>query len=278
MPMPTPCVPKKPFTSFKSLSFDIYGTLIDWESSKILQCKPLYNAAPADSPFKHADTDPVARMAFIQRFFHHERFLRTAQPAIKYDQILKKAYLGMAKDCGVDTNDAEVQDQATKFGLAVGDYEAFPDTVDAMQRLGKFYKMVPLSNIDRANFSRTLAGPLKDVDFWRTYVAEDIGSYKPDLRNFNYLLKYLDADDKSEGGLGISKEENLMVAQSLYADHAPCKQIGMSSVWIDRKGAGTGLGPDAKKMHEDGMVGYGWRFASLGEFADAVEEEWAEKS
>lgn len=108
-------------------------------------------------------------------------------------------------------------------------------------------------------------------------MAEDIGSYKPDLKNFEYLLKHLDEDDKSEGGSGISKEQNLMVAQGLYHDHRPSKQIGMASVWIAREGSGMSLGEGLKDLHDNEEVGYGWRFKTLGEFADAVEKEWAEK-
>lgn len=278
IPMPKPTVPRKSFTSFKSLSFDIYGTLVDWESSIIQQCKPLYDAAPADSPYKHADTNTTARLALAGRFNHHEAAWQTAHPSMKYDQVLKNTYLGLAEDCGINPSSPEIESQATKFGLSVGDWLPFPDTVEAMQRLAKYYKLVPLSNVDNANFARTQKGPLAGVDFWRVYVAEDIGSYKPDLKNFEYLLEHLDADDKSEGGSGIAKEQNLMVAQGLYHDHRPCKQIGMSSVWINRKGAGMSMGSGLKDLHDNEEVGYGWRFPTLGEFADAVEKDWAEKS
>jgi FMN phosphatase YigB (HAD superfamily) len=130
-----------------------------------------------------------------------------------------------------------------------------------------------LSNIDNESFARTNAGPLGGIKFWRVYTAQDIGSYKPDLRNFEYLLKNIDEDDKSEGGQGISKEEDLHVAQSIFHDHVPVKKIGLSSVWINRKNIGTGSGPYFKQMHDTGEVGYGWRFSTLGEFTDEVERQ-----
>lgn len=277
LPMPKPSVPNKSFTSFKSMSFDIYGTLVDWETSIIRQCQPLVDAAPADSPYKNASTDSSARIALAGRFDHHENTIQAADPGMRYDKVLKEVYLRLAKDLGSDPASSEIQSQAAEFGASVGDWLPFPDTVDAMKRLGKYYKLVPLSNVDRASFARTNAGPLAGVDFWKVYVAEDIGSYKPDLRNFEYLLKHLDEDDKSEGGSGISKEQNLMVAQGLYHDHWPCKQIGMASVWINREGSGMSMGSGVKDLHDDEMVGYGWRYNTLGELADAVEKEWAGK-
>lgn len=277
LPMPTPTLPNKPFTAFKSLSFDIYGTLIDWETSIIAQCQPLLNALPSDSPYKNASTDAAARQELAARFNHHEAETQSAHPAMLYDELLKETYLLLAKDLGLDANDAAISAQATGFGRSVGEWSAFPDTVDAMKRLARYYKLVPLSNVDRASFERTAAGPLNGVHFWRTYLAQDIGSYKPDLRNFEYLLRHLDGDDRAEGGSGIRREEDLMVAQSLFHDHVPCKRVGLASVWIARRGAGMGMGEGARELHERGEVGYGWRFATLGAFADAVESEWREQ-
>lgn len=272
--MPTPTVPNKSLTTFKSLSFDIYGTLIDWETSIINQCQPLVDALPADSPYKNPASDSSARQKLAARFNFYEAETQSNKPATVYGEILKETYLLLAKDLGIDASDPKIIEQSTKFGNSVGEWEAFPDTVDAMKRLSKYYKLAPLSNVDRASFSRTASGPLKGVPFWRTYLAEDIGSYKPDLKNFEYLLKHLDADDKSEGGSGISKEEDLMVAQSLFHDHVPSKRMGLASVWIARGGAGMGMGQGAKDLHEQGEVGYGWRYPTLGAFADDVEREW----
>lgn len=275
--MPTPTVPNKSLTSFKSLSFDIYGTLIDWESSIIQQLQPLLKDLPSDSPYANASSDPKARLALAARFNDHEAAMQTDHPSMKYDELLRETYLLLAKDFGIFTESQDVHEQAVAFGASVGNWLPFPDTVDAMKRLGKYYKLVPLSNVDRTSFSRTCEGPLKGVPFWKVYVAEDIGSYKPDLRNFEYLLQHLDEDDKAEGGSGISKEQDLMVAQSLFHDHRPCKQMSIASVWIARKAAGMGAGDGVEDLHKRGEVGYGWRFATLGEFADEVERQWKEE-
>ena len=101
-----------------------------------------------------------------------------------------------------------------------------------MKRLSKYYKLVPLSNVDKASFAKTCKGPLNGVPFWRVYVAEEIGSYKPDLRNFEYLVEHAKSDSQSEGEEGVEKEEICMVAQSLFHDHRPAKKMGLSSAWV----------------------------------------------
>ncbi|KAK4943988.1 hypothetical protein LTR10_016508 [Elasticomyces elasticus] len=266
LPMPTPTVTVKALTSFKSLSFDIYETLIQWEKSIVEHLQPLVT-------YHTASTDRHVRDDLAELFAKHERNLQAESPSMKYNEILAKAYLCVASDIGAPNHDAAIEHQAQAFGDSVGDWPAFPDTVDAMNRLSKYYKLIALSNVDRDSFSRTNAGSLKDLNFWRVFTAQDIGSYKPDLRNFEYLFKHLDEDDKEEGGSGITKDENLHVAQSLFHDHKPAKKLGISSVWINRKGAGTGK-IDFKDAHDKGEAGYGWRFHTLGEFADEVDRQW----
>lgn len=267
LPMPTPTVPKKPLLSFKLLSFDIYGTLIDWETSIVAALQPLLSRLPAS----HRLVDSHAAVAAL--YNDHEHALQTEQPTLRYDLLLKEIYLRIAKELDAQPSSATdgggaLEREATAFGNSVGTWMPFPDTVDACVRLARHFKLVPLSNCDRGSFEKTLAGPLRDVPFWRYYLAEDIGSYKPDLRNFEYLLAHV----KDEGG--VESGEVLHTAQSLMHDHVPAKTMGISSAWIARKGAGMGGAVDG--MHEREEVGYGWRWASLGEMADAVDKEAAE--
>ncbi len=268
--MPPPTVPKRPLSSYKLISYDIYGTLIDWETSIVHSLQVLISQIPSSSSLakQYADsTKPGSpgRIALAGAFNDVEHELQTKNPSQKYDELLHDAYLRLASDFGVKAT----EDNATAFGNSVGSFEAFPDTVDACQRLVKAgFKLVPLSNVDKESFSRTLSGPLKDVDFFRVYTAQDIGSYKPDLRNFEYLIKHA----KEDGG--VEKDEILHVAQSIFHDHVPARKIGLASVWINRKGAGMGgLDGALKKVHEQAEVGYGWRFTTLGELADEVERE-----
>lgn len=267
LPFPVPTVPKKPLLSFKILTFDIYGTLIDWESSIVSSMDVLLSHLDSSHPLKTATKTTLA-----SKFNEIEGRLQREQPRLKYSKLLSQGYeifaretLGLGEQ---ELRNDELQRLAEDFSNSIERWQAFPDTVDAMKRLKKYFRLAPLSNIDNESFARTLAGPLKGVDFDAIYTAEDIGSYKPDLRNFEYLFQHV----KQE--FGIEKDEDLQVAQSLFHDHAPAKVMGMSSVWICRLGAG--MGGDAERLHLEGKVGYGWRFATLGELADEVDEEAGE--
>ncbi|KAJ4504137.1 hypothetical protein HRR75_007760 [Exophiala dermatitidis] len=265
LPMPEPTVPRRPFPTFKLLSFDIYGTLIDWEHGILERLKPLISRidgatnAPANAQqyLEDSRTNPSGRpVKLAAKFNEIEAQLQAENPGAKYSEILRKAYLRLAQDLGVSDSDAtsSLDDEARAFGASIGEWPAFPDTVDAMRRLRKYYDfLVPLSNVDRDSFAGTRTGPLQNkVDFFRVYTAQDIGSYKPNPRNFEYLIDHVKLD------AGVDKHDILHVAQSLFHDHVPAKRAGLSSVWINRAGAGMGSGKGIKALHEAGEVGYGW--------------------
>lgn len=260
--MPEPTVARKPLKSFKVLTFDIYGTLIDWESSIVNTLKPLIDRLPAS----HSLRDPH-KLGGVFNDVEHE--IQEKKPTLRYDKLLSEGYVRIAKEhMGLsDVGDDVLKKEGDEFSASIGKWTAFPDTVDAMKRLKKHFRLVPLSNVDRASFAKTCSGPLNGVDFDAIYVAEDIGSYKPDLKNFHYLIEHLDKD------FGIKKDEILHTAQSLYHDHRPAKKMGMSSAWIARKEGKASMGGEAKSIVESGEVGFGWKFSSLGEMADAVEKE-----
>ena len=271
--MPQPTVPKKPLSHYKLISYDIYGTLVDWETSIMKSLTPLASQIPSSSPFAKEYTDTTTtgskgRIALAAKFNDVEHALQAQNPTQRYDELLYDSYLGLASSFGIDITE-ETKKAAKDLSQSLGTMAPFPDTVDACQRLVRAgFKLVPLSNVDRASFSRTCDGPLKGVDFFAIYTAQDIGSYKPDLRNFEYLIKHARED------AGVEKGEILHVAQSVFHDHVPAKKMGLASVWINRKGAGMGGKDDVlKELHERGEVGYGWRFATLGELADEVERE-----
>lgn len=268
--MPTPTVPPKPLTSFKSLSFDIYGTLIDWEDKVTEDLEQLVNKGSAHGI---STEDTASRAAKLRAMlFDHATIIQAKSPTIRYARLMTEAYLEIATRVGIAITD-EIKTDADAFGEVIGDWPAFKDTADAMARLGKHYKLIALSNVDNASVKRTISGPLQGLEFWRVYTAEDIGSYKPSLRNFEYLLKHIDEADRSEGGSGISHDKNLHVAQSLFHDQRPAKEMGLSSVWINRDKLDAG-DPFAKEVHDDASVGYGWRYETLSEFADEVEKQF----
>lgn len=268
--LPEPTVPRKPFSSFKVISYDIYGTLIDWETGLIKGLQPLVSRIAQDSPaaiYRWDSTSGSSRLALAAKYNEIEAALQAEQPSLLYNSLLEQAYLRLASQFSIPVDDA-IRSEATTFGSSIGSWPAFPDTVSACHRLiSAGYKLIPVSNVDRESFSHTQAGPLAGVDFFKVYTAQDIGSYKPDLRNFDYLLSHAKTD------AGVDKDEILHVAQSLFHDHVPAKKVGLSSVWIDRKGAGMGNADGVKGVHSRGEVGYGWKFATLGEFADEVERQ-----
>jgi 2-haloalkanoic acid dehalogenase type II len=265
--MSVPVPPTRSLKSFSILTFDIYGTLIDWEDGILSALQPLLTRLPADHHLKSATYAEEKKIGFGKAFTAIESQLQRENPGMKYSELLTDSYLRFAKELGI-ADDEEVKNEAKTFGGSIGTWAAFPDTVEAMKRLKKYFKLAPLSNVDRASFQNTLDGPLQGVEFDAIYTAEQIGSYKPDLRNFDYLFEHVKQD------FGLSKEDILHTAQSLTHDHVPAKEMGLTSAWIARgPGGKTGMGGDVDKLIGEGKVAFSWRFKSLGEMADAVEAE-----
>lgn len=180
-----------------------------------------------------------------------------------YSDLLGQAYLQLARHLGQSPSENE----GKVFGDSVGEWPAFPDSIAALNAMKKHYKLVILSNVDRTSFAKVLQGPLADVQFDAVYTAEDIGSYKPDLNNFHYLLSHI----KSE--FGLDKDEVLHTAQSLRADHAPAKLVGLDSAWIVRGDEGFAMGGEWADY--DGKIEYTWKFETMKEIADAVDADFA---
>ena len=143
------------------------------------------------------------------------------------------------------------------FGLSLRKWPAFPDTVAALKYLKQHYRLYVLSNVDNESFSYT--HKTLEVQFDGVMTAEDIGSYKPSPRNFEYLLERL-------GSQGIRKDQVLHTAQSLFHDHKPANDIGLASCWINRRydkpGGGATVEPEA-------MPVLNFQFNSLSEFVEA---------
>jgi 2-haloacid dehalogenase len=112
-------------------------------------------------------------------------------------------------------------------------WPAFPDSAAALQYLKQHYKLVILSNVDRASFAES--NKKLQVAFDRIVTAQDVGSYKPDLRNFRHLLAELER-------MGVRPQQILHTAQSLYHDVAPAKSIGLKTAWINRRKGRAGTG------------------------------------
>ena len=230
---------------FEALSFDCYGTLIDWEAGIAAVLRPWADAHGLDL------TDEQLLTAYAT----HEAQAESEHPAELYPQILARSMRALGAELGVAVDDSE----AAALAVSVPDWPAFPDSAESLQRLGARYRLIILSNVDRQSF----AGSNKrlGVTFTSILTAQDIGSYKPSPDNFAAL-------EAEIARLDIGKDKLLHVAQSLFHDHVPAKRVGLPTVWINRRHDNPGWGatpaPPADVVPD-------WTFTSMAEFADAVE-------
>jgi 2-haloalkanoic acid dehalogenase type II len=236
-------------SQFKVLTFDCYGTLIDWESGMVQALQPLVTRV----------TPALARNQILEAHARHEAAQERWTPMRKYRDLLAVVYKRLAEEWGVPASWEECQ----AYGRSVGNWPAFPDSTEALQYLKKHYKLVILSNVDNESFA--LSNKKLQVVFDAILTAEDIGSYKPSDRNFQYMLEVL-------GARGIRKEEILHTAESLFHDHEPANRAGLTSCWIYRRHADSGFGAT---MAPGEMPKYQFKFTSLGEMAKAHQAELA---
>jgi 2-haloalkanoic acid dehalogenase type II len=243
-----PVLMLRPLSDFSTLTFDCYGTLIDWESGIWEALQPL---------LIRNDVTDVSRSLALEVFARSETQHETSTPGLAYPAILAHAHRDLAEHLQLDTN----SELDRRFGESVPYWPAFTDSPAALKELGTRYRLVVLSNIDRASFaaSRRLLG----TDFDAVYTAEDIGSYKPDSRNFEYLIHHLAAD------FGVGPEEILHVAQSLYHDHVPAQGLGLATAWIDRQHLSEG-GEWGATTRVAQLPTTDYRFFSLAELAAAA--------
>jgi 2-haloacid dehalogenase len=234
-------------TQFKVLSFDCYGTLVDWETGI---CEALV-------PWLEQRGATLSRERMLESFARHEAAQEAETPGMIYSELLACVHRRLTAEWGV----AASEEEHRAFGASVGDWPPFADTGAALAYLKRHYKLAILSNVDRNSFAAT--NRRLGVAFDAIYTAEEIGSYKPDLHNFHYMI-----DSLAEQGYG--RGDVLHVAQSLYHDHAPANAVGLRSAWIDRRQGAPGWGatpPPAAEVHWD------FRFMSLAELVEAHRRE-----
>lgn len=206
------------FSRFDALTFDCYGTLIDWETG-------LLQAVRAVLPAHGVTIDDEA---LLQQYAGFEAAAESG-PYRRYRDVLATGLRGVAAAAGTTVSEAE----AVAFGGSVVDWPAFPDSAAALARLKGRFRLGVLTNCDDDLFAASNAR--LGVDFDWVVTAQQVGSYKPAEANFQALFERLGAD-------GVPLERILHVAQSLYHDHAPAKRLGMTTVWIDRRHDRLGAG------------------------------------
>ena len=236
-------------SDFKALSFDVYGTLIDWETGMIKGLEPL--------------TDRVSRSLtrddILEAHAYYESSAQRWTPTMKYRDLLAVVYRRLAEEWNVPVS----WEECVAYGLSVRQWPAFGDSRDALAYLKHHFRLVILTNTD--NLSLSGSNARLGLNFDGVFTAEDIGSYKPADQNFNYMIEAL-------ARRGINQSDILHTAESLFHDHAPANRHGLANCWIyrrfDKKGFGATMDPGD-------MPSYDFRFNSMADMVKAHQAELA---
>ena len=203
------------FGRFEALTFDCYGTLIDWESGILAALRPL---APhgVELPEGGLLLEAFGR---LEAEAEHGRF----RP---YREVLTSVAQGFGELLGAEISD----EAAAAFAASVAVWPPFPDSVDALEELAERYRLAIVSNVDDDLFAGS-ASQLR-VPFAEVVTAQQVLSYKPRPEHFHEVLRRL----------GLPKDRVLHVAQSLFHDIAPAKALGLTCVWVNRRAGKVGGG------------------------------------
>lgn len=202
------------FNQYEVLTFDCYGTLIDWETGILTALKPILQA----HQIQLSDAKILEQYAEFEAGLEQEDYR-------KYRQILEAVVDQFGSSFGFTPTAAE----KTALPDSVQHWPPFPDTVAALKQLQQRYQLVILSNVDDDLFAGTNHHL---VQFDQVITAEQVQSYKPALHNFQTMINRV----------GVPPEKILHVAQSLYHDIAPANSLGLSTVWVNRRHQQEGSG------------------------------------
>ncbi|UCF19717.1 MAG: haloacid dehalogenase type II [Gemmatimonadota bacterium] len=217
--------------SWETISFDCYGTLVDWEAGIV---EAFQRAAAEDGH----QLDP---RLIVSAYHEIEPQVQSAGTYRPYRAILEEAALQVAHRLSWELESG----RAGFLAESLPDWPVFPDTRKALERLGDRYRLAVLSNID----DDLLAATLREigVSFDWTVTAQQLRSYKPAPAHFREAIRRAGA-----GGARL-----IHTAQSWFHDIAPATQLGLAAVWVNRKGEPAGVG--RRPLHT---------VAHLGELAD----------
>jgi len=200
---------------FEALTFDCYGTLIDWERGILQALAPLRERAAAT-----VDDDWL-----LQRFALHEAGAETG-PFRPYREILVEVGRKIAAELEIELR----ADEKALLPASLGRWPAFPDTRGSLALLASRWPLGILSNVDDDLFAATSAA--LGVEFRWVVTAQQVGSYKPAAGNFSALL------ERTE----LPPDRILHIAQSRFHDIGPARDAGLCTVWVDRRAGRAGAG------------------------------------
>lgn len=227
------------FSAFKVMTFDVVGTLIDFEGGMLAYLRKS-GAAPSD----------VSDDTILDAY----RASRTAGKTLRYPDDLERAYFDLVRDVRMKDSAA----LARGFRDSAEHWPAFPDSVEALKRLALRYRLVAMTNAQRwalDHFCRTLGNP-----FWDSVSVDDALCEKPDPNFFGFARGRISRS-------GFVREQILHVAQSQYHDIAVSKALGYTTCWIERRKGQRGFGGT---IAVDRIVTPDFHFATLGELADVA--------
>jgi 2-haloacid dehalogenase len=236
--------------AYKALSFDCYGTLIDWETGMLEVLRPWAASVDLDAD----DEQLLSAYAAIETAAERD------DPTARYPDILAESFRRVGQALGRPVE----QTWASRLANSVPDWPAFPDSADALASLARHYQLIILSNVHRDGFAasnRRLNG-----NFAAVITAEDVGSYKPMENHFRAL-------DRTLAELAIDRSELVHVAQSLDHDHVPARREGLRSVWINRRHDRMGWGATPEPSE---AWSYDLEFTSMADFAAAADAAFVE--
>ncbi len=205
------------FDGFEVVSFDCYGTLIDWEGGLL----PVLKQLLSNREINFSDDRTLELFAEFESQLENSK-----NDYIKYQEILLK----VVKKIGQTFNFEPTATELNCLVESIKSWQPFPDTVAALSALKQKYKLAVISNIDDDLFADTAKH--LNVEFDWLITAEKVRSYKPSIRNFEIALETM----------GIPPEKLLHVAQSVYHDIVPATSMGISTVWVNRRHDKTGFG------------------------------------
>ena len=203
------------FGRFEVLTFDCYGTLIDWEAGIAAGLRRVLDPRGV----------AVGDEDLLERYARHEAAVE-AGPYLPYREVLARSLRGVCAELGVEPTAA----QAAAFGGSVGDWPAFQDSPEALADLAGRFRLAVITNCDDDLFAAS--NRRLGVTFDWVITAQQVRSYKPSPRNFEVAFERI----------GLPRERILHVAQSLFHDHVPAKLLGLTTAWVDRRHGRPGSG------------------------------------
>ncbi|MBD2499313.1 haloacid dehalogenase type II [Anabaena azotica] len=200
---------------YKAVTFDCYGTLINWEEGIITSIKPILQAHNVN----------LAEEQILENFAEFESELEQGE-YITYREVLR----GVVQKFGDRFKFHPTNDELNSLANSLQYWQPFPDTVAALKLLKQRYKLVIISNVDNDLFA--FSAKHLQVEFDEIITAEQVKSYKPSLNNFRQAIERI----------GLPQEQILHIAASIYHDIVPAKSLGISTVWVNRRTGQQGSG------------------------------------